>query len=67
MFLIRRTAEKQKGSKKTMFPDSNVNTVSQNVEQKPGVSEKYRTGYNDSSSNIKDKNYLKILEGNLVV
>ena len=50
-----------------MFPDSNVNTVSQNVEQKPGVSEKYRTGYNDSSSNIKDKNYLKILEGNLVV
>lgn len=46
-----------------MFPDSDVNTVSQNVEQKPGVSEKYRTGYNDSSSNVKDKNYLKILEG----
>ncbi len=47
-----------------MFPDSDINTVSQNVDQKPGVSEKYRTGYNDSSSNIKDKNYLKILEGN---
>ncbi len=62
--IAKRRREEQLAKKKTMFPKSEINTVSQQiVEQKPGVSEKYRTGYKMDNSNIKDKDFMKILEG----
>ncbi len=64
--IAKRRRNSQSTQKKTMFSKSEVNTVSQQIiEQKPGVSEKYRTGYKMDNSNIKDKDFIKILEGYL--
>ena len=52
----------RKGCQNLIKKTDEINTISNQIGQ-PSASVNYRTGYNMDTSNITDKNYLKILEG----